>query len=121
MLGDGGQRYADTVRLLLAGGADPSLPSQGDGISPLDHALSRGFETIATSLRAVLEGTPPQDATAALFAAASSGDADSAMLALRAGADPAARNAAGDTALAIAARSGLRDATRLLHAFAGPV
>jgi ankyrin repeat protein len=42
------------------------------------------------------------------------------MLALRAGADPAARDADGNTALAIVARPGLRDATRLLHAYAGP-
>ncbi len=121
MLGDGGQRYADTVRVLLAGGADPSLPSQGDGVSPLDHATSRGFEAIATSLRAAIDTAPPQDVTTTLFAAASNGDADGAMLALRAGADPAVQDAEGNTALAIAARPGLRDATRLLHAFAGPV
>ncbi len=121
MLGDGGQRYADTVRVLLAGGADPELPSQGDGVSPLDHATSRGYDVVATSLRVAIAAEPPPDPTGALFAAARNGDADGAMMALRAGADPATRDAAGDSALAIAAKPGLRDATRLLHAFTGPV
>jgi ankyrin repeat protein len=121
ILGDGGERHQDCVRLLLAGGADPRIPSQGDGVSPLDHATSRGFETIATSLRTVIESAPPAEAMTALLAAAGNGDADGVMLALRAGADHAARDTNGDTALALAARPGLRDATRLLHAYAGPV
>jgi ankyrin repeat protein len=50
ILGDGSQRYVDTVRLLVAGGADPSLPD-GDGVTPLQHARSRGFEEIAMLLR----------------------------------------------------------------------
>ncbi len=121
ILGDGGQRYVDCVRLLLAGGADPLIPSQGDGVSPLQHADSRGFGAIATSLRAVIESDLPQDATAVLFAAARNGDADGVMIALRAGADPATQDADGNTALAIAARPGLQDVTRLLHAYTGPV
>jgi len=120
ILGDGGERHQDCVRVLLAGGADPSIPSQGDGVSPFDHATSRGFAAIAASLRAALDAAAPADPAAALLAAASAGDADGVMLALRAGADPAARDANGDTALALAARPGFRDATRLLHAVAGP-
>lgn len=121
ILGDGGQRYNDCVRLLLAGGADPLIPSQGDGVSPLDHATSRGFDVIATTLRTVTDGTPVTDATEALFAAARNGDADGVMMALRAGADPATRDADGNSALAIAGRPAHQDVTRLLHAFAGPV
>jgi uncharacterized protein len=120
ILGDGGQRYVDCVRVLLAGGADPMIPSQGDDVSPLNHAVSRGFGAIGTSLQAVIGSELPQDVTASLFAAAATGDADGVMMALRAGADPAVQNADGSTALAIAARPGLQDVTRLLHAYAGP-
>lgn len=50
ILGDGSDRYVQTVRLLLAGGADPSIPD-GDGISPHDLAEHRGFSRIAALLR----------------------------------------------------------------------
>ena len=121
ILGDGGQRYSDTVRVLLASGADPLIPSQRDGISPMDHAQSRGFWIIAASLFAVINTGLPPDPTAALLAAAESSDADGVMLALRAGADPDFRYANGSTAISIAARPAFQDVTRLLHAFAGPV
>ncbi len=121
ILGDGGQRYADTVRVLLAAGADPQIPSQQDGISPIDHAQTRGFWTIATTLFAAIHSTLPTDPAQALFDAALGNDADAAMLALRAGADPNALDSEGNTALSIAARSAHQDVSRLLHAFAGPV
>jgi hypothetical protein len=121
ILGDGGQRYADTVRALLAAGADPLIPSQQDGISPIDHAQSRGFWTLATSLFSAINADIPPYPVSALFAAAGSGDADGVMLALRAGADPHAQDADGNTAMSIAARPAYQDVTRLLHAFAGPV
>ena len=120
ILGDGGQRYVDCVRVLLAAGADPRIPSQRDGVSPIDHATSRGFNEIAGSLRTAIEGASPTDPEAALFDAARSGDADAAMMALRAGADPATVDSNGDTPLAIASRPAMQDVTRLLHAFAGP-
>ncbi|HET9660506.1 MAG TPA: ankyrin repeat domain-containing protein [Thermomicrobiales bacterium] len=121
ILGDGGQRYSDTVRVLLAGGADPFLPSQQDGISPMDHAQAQGFWTIASTLFAVINSELPQDPIEALFHAASSNNVDGVMLALLAGADPNVQNAGGDTALAIAARAAYQDVSRLLHAFAGPI
>ena len=99
ILGDGGQRYTDTVRVLIAGGADPLIASQQDGISPIDHAQTRGFWTIATSLFAAIHSDLPEDPIAALFSAARSNDADGAMLALRAGADPNVQDANGNTAL----------------------
>lgn len=120
ILGDGGQRYRDTVRVLLSAGADPLIPSQGDGVSPLEHATSREYTGIAASLRMVIDGTTPADPVAALFEGARTGEADTVMMALRAGANPASRDAQGDTALAIASRPAMHDVTRLLHAFAGP-
>jgi ankyrin repeat protein len=121
ILGDGGQRYTDTVRVLLAAGADPLIPSQQDGISPMDHAQARGFWTIATSLFAAISSEPPADPGVALFEAAYANDADAAMLALRAGADSSVQDADGNTPLSIAARAAHQDVSRLLHAFAGPV
>ena len=120
ILGDGGQRYVDCVRVLLAAGADPRIPSRRDGVSPIDHATSRGFNAIAASLRTAIEDALPSDPGAALFDAARSGDADAVMMALRAGADPATVDSTGDTALAIASRPAMQDVTRLLHASAGP-
>jgi ankyrin repeat protein len=120
ILGDGGQRYSDTVRVLLAGGADPLIPSQTDGVSPIDHAQARGYWTITSSLFVAINSDLPRDPIDALFSAANANDADGAMLALRAGADPNAQDANGDTALSIAARPAYQDVSRLLHAFAGP-
>ena len=51
ILGDGGPRYVETVRLLVAAGADVDLPSR-DGIRPLGHAERGGFTEIARILRA---------------------------------------------------------------------
>ncbi len=121
ILGDGGQRYTDTVRVLLAGGADPLIVSQQDGISPIDHAQTRGFWTISTTLFAAIHSDLPADPVAELFRAAGSNDVDRVMLALRAGADPNAQDANGNTALSIAARPAYQEVSRLLHAFAGPV
>lgn len=121
ILGDGGQRYADTVRVLLAGRADPLIPSQQDGIMPIDHAQAYGFETIAGTLFAAIYSDPPVDPAAALFDAARSNNADGVMLALRAGADPNLQDSDGNTALSIAAKPAYQDVSRLLHAFAGPV
>jgi ankyrin repeat protein len=120
ILGDGGQRYADTIRVLLAGGADPFIPSQTDGVSPIDHAQARGYWTIASSLFVAINAELPQDPIDTLFAAANANDADTVMLALRAGADPNTRDANGNTALSIAAQPAYQDVSRLLHAFAGP-
>ena len=50
ILGDGGPRHVETVRLLLAGGADPNLPDR-DGVTPLAHAQRRGQEAISGLLR----------------------------------------------------------------------
>ena len=50
ILGDGGPRYVEVVRLLVAGGADVNL-ADGSGVTPLAHARQRGF----TEIIAILE------------------------------------------------------------------
>ena len=52
ILGDGSERYLDTVRVLVAAGADVTLPSERDGVRPLDHARSQGYDAIAALLAA---------------------------------------------------------------------
>ncbi len=51
ILGDGGPRHRQTVRHLVAAGADRSLADRR-GITPLGHARARGYEGIV----AILEG-----------------------------------------------------------------
>lgn len=50
LLGDGSPRYAETVRLLLDGGADPRLGDR-DGVTPLVHAERRGQSAVLRLLR----------------------------------------------------------------------
>ena len=45
ILGDGGKRHTEVVRLLTAAGADINLADR-DGITPLAHAQARGHERI---------------------------------------------------------------------------
>jgi ankyrin repeat protein len=45
ILGDGGKRHTEVVRLLVDAGADVNLPDK-DGVSPLAHAKSRNFTSI---------------------------------------------------------------------------
>lgn len=49
ILGDGGSDHQQIVRLLLAAGADPSIPDR-DGVTALEHAQGRGHTTIAQFL-----------------------------------------------------------------------
>ena len=116
ILGNGGRRYVSTVRVLVAGGADVELPSRRDGIAPVDHARSAGHGAIARTLRAALEGASVPDPDAALLRAASSGNADRAALALRAGADIETRDRHRRTPLLLAAANDRRAVARLLVA-----
>lgn len=52
ILGDGSRRYVRVVRLLVEAGADANKPSRRDGVRPLQHATSRGYDEIARVLRA---------------------------------------------------------------------
>ena len=51
VLGDGGPAHVATVRELVRGGVDVSVPD-GDGATALEHAQRRGFDRIARLLRA---------------------------------------------------------------------
>jgi ankyrin repeat protein len=50
ILGKGTEPWQQIVRILLAAGANPSLPDR-DGVTPLQHATDRGHHQIATLLR----------------------------------------------------------------------
>jgi hypothetical protein len=49
ILGDGGPRHTEIVRLLLAHGANPKI-ADGDGVTPLQHARGRNHGKIAEML-----------------------------------------------------------------------
>jgi ankyrin repeat protein len=51
ILGNGGPRHTEVVRLLVAAGADVNLADSG-GITPLAHAQRRGFAEIIAILQA---------------------------------------------------------------------
>ena len=50
ILGEGGAEHIRTVRLLVDGGADASIPDEA-GLTPLQHARQRGFAEIERILR----------------------------------------------------------------------
>jgi ankyrin repeat protein len=116
ILGDGSRRYVDTVRVLVAAGADLRLPSQRDQIRPLEHATSKGHNEIAQVLRAALEADRPSKrlANRRLLAAAERGDATAAALAIRTGADLETRDDRRRTALLLAATKDRLEVARLL-------
>ena len=116
ILGNGSQRYVDTVRLLVAGGADVRLAPKRDGIPPIQHARSRGYDAIAATLRAAARPGGVREPDAALLAAAASGEADRAALALRAGARVEARDARRRTPLLLAVTYDRLAVARLLVA-----
>ena len=49
ILGDGGRRHDEVVRLLVGAGANVNL-ADGEGVTPLEHARWRGYEEIARIL-----------------------------------------------------------------------
>lgn len=51
VLGNGGPDHVATVQVLLAAGADPTIPDR-DGVTPLAHAEAMGFAEIAALLAA---------------------------------------------------------------------
>jgi uncharacterized protein len=116
ILGDGSRRYVDTVRVVVAGGADLQLPSQRDQITPLQHATSKGHDEIVKVLRTALDGDKPskRQAESRLLAAAEQGDATAAALAIRAGASLETRDGRGRTPLLLAATKDRLSVARLL-------
>jgi ankyrin repeat protein len=49
ILGDGGLRHTEIVRLLVEAGADVSIPDR-DGVIPLEHARAAGYGEIVAVL-----------------------------------------------------------------------
>ncbi len=119
ILGNGDQRFIDCVRLLIAGGADPDLPSRRDGLPPLHHAESRGFSTIATTIRRVIESDPPAHPEHAIVVAARDGDPDGIVLGLRANVQSLAHGESMEDARRMAEAGGHDDCSRLLTLMAG--
>lgn len=108
--------YQATVRVLFAGGVDFSHRSGQEGLTPLEMADSRGFGGQGAVIRSLLEAPVPEDPAGALLQAAAAGDVTAAAAALRAGADPASTDPAGDTAHAIAAAAGHVNTAQLIRA-----
>jgi ankyrin repeat protein len=116
ILGDGSRRYVETVRVLVAAGADLRLQSQRDQITPLAHATAKGRSEIAEVLNAALNADRPSRRVVnrRLLAAAERGDATAAALAIRGGANPETRDEKGRTPLLLAVTKDRVAVARLL-------
>jgi len=113
-LGRDSVTYHDTVRILAAGGVDLTRPSVNEKLTPLQMARSKGHRELATILEAATSQPRKGSPEVELLAAAEAGDADRAMVALRAGADLEARNDRRRTPLLLAAAADQLDVARLL-------
>jgi ankyrin repeat protein len=113
ILGDGSTAYVRVVQLLVDGGADVSLPSSTDGVSPIEHARRRGFTEIEDILRRADRG---MTADQRLLDAARTGSVVAAEAALASGAAIEARDGHQRTALLRAAAADNVDVARLLVA-----
>ncbi|MFL6132731.1 MAG: ankyrin repeat domain-containing protein [Nocardioidaceae bacterium] len=102
-LGENTAEYATTVRVLAAGGVQLDLRSPSAGLTPLEMARERGYDTLERILAAVTDDQRVPNPDAALLRAAEAGDADAVAVALRAGADIEARDGHDRTALLLAA------------------
>jgi len=118
ILGRSTPSYADTVRLLVARGADVTLPAGTAGTAPLEAARDRAYPPVIATLKAALAAKPvaASAASAALLAAGTSGDADAAAIALRQGADLESRDRLGRTPLILAVTHDRPEVARLLLA-----
>ncbi|HEU5454844.1 MAG TPA: ankyrin repeat domain-containing protein [Nocardioides sp.] len=116
ILGDGSTRYVDTVRALVAGGASLRITPERDGIAPVEHARSRGQAAVVRTLERALDAPDLDRPERSLLAAARTGDADAAAIALRQGADVDVRDGAGRTPLLIAVTEDRLAVARLLVA-----
>jgi ankyrin repeat protein len=108
--------HVDTLRVLVAGGVELTRPSRREGLTPLQMARERGFDRLTGVLVKATTATRIADPDAALLTAAARGDADAVASALRAGADPEARDARRRTALLLAVTGDHVDAARVLVA-----
>lgn len=120
-LGQDTPTYHDTVRTLVAGGVEITRPSGTENLTPLQMAQSKQRPTVAGILTAARAAprSGPQDAE--LLAAAEAGDANRAMVALRAGAGLESRNGRRRTPLLLASAANRLDVARLLVALGADV
>ena len=118
ILGDGSEAYVDTVRVLVAAGADVVIPTVRDGLTAGEHATRMSQDEVA----ALLARTAAADAVRRpvdedrLLAAAADGDADGVALALRNEADIDVRDGNERTALLLVATNDRVPIARLLVA-----
>lgn len=115
ILGDGSQDYVDTVRLLVAGGADLELAT-GNGERPLELAQQAGQAAVESTLRTGLGDGPALSPDAALIASIERDEPDLAALAIRHGASIEATDDTGTPAILLAATHDAPDIARLLTA-----
>ena len=111
ILGRGGPEHTEVVRLLVGAGADVMLPSQRDGVRPIEHAERRGFAEIARILRKA-ERTMTPDSR--LLHAADRGSVAAAEAALADGADIEARDERQRTPLLLAVTGDHVEVARML-------
>ncbi|ONI73598.1 hypothetical protein BWI15_09125 [Kribbella sp. ALI-6-A] len=112
LLGKDTPQYVETVRLLVAAGADRAKPAERDGVTPVQGARKLGQNAVS----AVLEAEPPNSPAAALLAAATSGDANQAAAALAAGAPVESADSNRRTALLLASLNDRVEVARMLVA-----
>ncbi len=105
-LGDGSQRYVDTVRVLVAAGVDVGIRAGRDGRTAEETARDSGFDAIAELLARAAAGGPGRLA----------GDADDVALALRHGAALESRDEHERTPLLRAVTEDRVDTARVLVA-----
>ena len=115
-LGEDTDDYATTLRVLAAGGVRLNQASRDEGLTPLQMAQRRGYEGLEKVLTQMKTRRPPDDADSALLRAAARGDSDGVAIALRAGADPEARDGRRRTALLLAATRDHVNAAKVLVA-----
>lgn len=115
-LGKDTQTYADTVRVLAAGGVELTAPSGSEKLTPLQMAKQRGYANLEKIMTTLTDPTPIGNPDAALLAAAEKGDADQAARAIRAGAAVETRDAKERTPLLLAVTHDRVDVARLLVA-----
>jgi ankyrin repeat protein len=115
-LGENSSTYVDTIRALVAGGAELDRPSVQEGLTPVQMARQRGYPALESALAAALQPTGIADPDDAVLRAAGSGDADRVALALRAGADIESRDSLQRTPLLLAVTNDQVEVARLLVA-----